>query len=111
MLRVLISIHKDETFSFDESCLRFLRDIVVSLLLSKGRNETEGNDDGNKEKKIERERINRGRDSPGARCGSSVFLFLPSPYSWDMIGVLLLSVSLIVYRVLAKRMKESRLGC
>lgn len=46
MLRVFISIHEDETFSFDESSLRFLRDIVVSLLLPKGRNETEGNDDG-----------------------------------------------------------------
>lgn len=51
------------------------------------------------------------RDSTGARCESSVFLFLPSPYSWDMIDVSLLSVSLIVYRVLTKRMKESRLGC
>lgn len=46
MLRVFISIHEDEIFSFDESSLRFLRDIVVSLLLPKGRNETEGNDDG-----------------------------------------------------------------
>lgn len=49
MLRIFISIH--ETFSFDESSLRFSRDIVVSLLLPKGRNETEGNDYGKKEKK------------------------------------------------------------
>lgn len=39
------------------------------------------------------------------------FLFLSSSYSWDVIDVSLLSVSLIAYRVLAKRTKESRLGC
>lgn len=49
------------------------------------------------------------RDSTGARCESSVF-YSCHP-SWDMIDVSLLSVSLIVYRVLTKRMKESRLGC